>query len=142
MAAPFIRTVGIHLLVHENPGPPKGRAERTPISNALGLLLTCVEHGHDNHEPGRDRALANSQEEAAHEELSERLCRGVTEQGDRPHEDVDTRCAAGSLSASAELSRAGARLTSSICRPEGTAARGFAATRTRGRTDKTQFQAN
>lgn len=93
---------------HENPGAGRaGRAGRTPVADALGLLLTRVEHGRDNHEPGRDRALANPQEEAAHEELSKRLRGGVTEQGDRPNEDVETGCAAGGVSARAGLGRAG-----------------------------------
>ncbi len=142
MAAPFIRTAGIHRSVHENPGLPKERAARTPISDALGLLLACVEHGRDDHEPGRNRALANSQEQAAHEELSKRLRGRVADQGDRPNEDVDAKCAAGDVSASARLSRARARITSSIFRPGGTAARGFAATRMRGKTGKRPFRAS
>ena len=50
---------------------PEAKDGRTPIPDALRLLLPCVEHRRDDHEPGRNRALADAEERATHEELGE-----------------------------------------------------------------------
>ena len=68
---------------------PEAKDGRTPVPDALRLLLPRVEHRRDDHEPGRDRALADAEERAAREELPKVFRRGVAQQRNRPYEDVE-----------------------------------------------------
>ena len=86
IAAPFIKT--IEALARISSSIPV--KNRTPVAHTLSLLLTSVEHGRHDHEPGRDCALADTKECATCEEPAKVCCRGMAEQGDRPNEDVQT----------------------------------------------------
>jgi hypothetical protein len=50
----------------------------TPITNANRLFSPCVKHGTDNHEPRRDGAFANSEDETTSKETGKVLASCMT----------------------------------------------------------------
>lgn len=84
MAAPFMRTeLGV-----SDRHTAERHDTRTPVTNALRLFLTCVEHAGDNHESRRDGALTDAEECTAGEELPKVLGGCMRQQCDCPHKDV------------------------------------------------------
>ena len=60
----------------------------TPVTHPPRLLRARIEHRRDDHEPRRDRALRNAEEEAAHKERREALRGGMAQERNGPDEDV------------------------------------------------------
>ena len=63
----------------------------TPIANTSSMFFPCVKHRADNHEPRCDRSFTHAKNESNNEEAGEVLASGMTAQGDRPDENVQTR---------------------------------------------------
>jgi hypothetical protein len=60
----------------------------TPYPHAPNLLLSRIEHGCDNQEPGADRALKETKQKSADEQAGKILACGMAKKGYRPEKDA------------------------------------------------------